>query len=368
MKKYLCLILFFLFFPSSIKAAELYLWPQDLSVEQNKTFLVDLNINSTEPINALDAEIFWLPEELELLSVSTGDSIFNLWVSDPNKFSLDRIRLIAGTSIPWQGNSGKVATFLFKAIISKNSAQISIGDNTKLVRYGGEAEAVGVEIFPAKVTISSASEEKPVLVSTRFPDEDRWNAINTFDISWQVEPDKEYSYLLTMDPNQSPDEFPETLLANIKYEGLADGIYYFVLSYRQVGGEWQDKVMRRAMIDTTKPTFNELRLIDKKDAYGLEKNLFFSATDNASGISHFTLSIDGQVAHKVVSPLVVPKKWWRSQNLVLTAIDKAGNSQKENLVLSPIIPTWLWQIILFIIIISVTFFYRLWKIKKQKLS
>jgi len=369
-KKFLfSFVLIFLFFPLSSKAAELYLWPQGLSVSQNETFLVDLRINSSDPINALDTQISWLPEELELMSVSTGDSIFNLWVSDPNKFSLDRARLIAGASTPWQGNGGKVATFLFKALVSHDQVQISIDDDTKLIRHGGDAEVVTVDLLPTNINVSPIGVGEPILGSTRIPNEDQWYAVNIFDITWQVNPNLEYSYLLTMDPTQLPDEVPESLLANIQYEGLADGVYYFVMRYRNLGGEWQNKVMRRAMIDTTKPTFNELRLIDKKDAYGLEKNLFFAGVDNAAGVSHFTLSIDGKQAQTVTSPQVVPKKWWQSQNLVLSVIDKAGNSQTENLVLSAVIPIWVWLIILFIIIIIIgTFFYRLWKIKKQKSS
>lgn len=367
-KKILFLIVFFLL-PLVTKAAELYLWPQGLAVSKNETFLVDLRINSSEPINALDTQISWLPEELELLSVSTGDSIFNLWVSDPNKFSLDKTRLIAGASTPWQGSGGKVATFLFKALVSNDQVQISIDNNTKLIRHGGEAEIVEVDLLPTSITVSPVGVGEPVLTSTRIPNEDQWYSVNVFDIAWSVNPNLEYSYLLTMDPTQLPDDVPESLLANIQYEGLADGVYYFVLRYRNVGGVWQNKVMRRAMIDTTKPAFNELKLIDKKDSYGLEKNLFFSGVDNASGVSHFTLSIDGRPAQTVTSPWVVPKKWLHKQNLVLSVVDKAGNIQTENLVLSAIVPSWVLLIIFFIILIILgTFFYRLWSFKKQKSS
>lgn len=368
-KKFLfSFVVIILFFPLSSKAAEIYLWPQGLSVSQNETFLIDLRINSSESINALDTKISWLPEELELMSVSTGDSIFDLWVSDPNKFSLDRARLIAGASTPWQGNGGKVATFLFKALVSHDQVQISIDDDTKLIRHGGDAEVVTVDLLPTNINVNPVGVGEPLLTSTRIPNEDQWYPVNIFDIAWAVNPNLEYSYLLTMDPTQLPDDVPESLLANIQYDGLADGIYYFVLRYRNLNGQWQNKVTRRAMIDITKPSFNELKLIDKKDSYGLEKNLFFAATDNASGVSHFTLSIDKQPPQIVTSPHVVPKKWFQKQNLTLRVIDNAGNFQQESLVLSALIPSWVWLIVLFIIIIIGTFFYRLWKIKKQKSS
>ncbi len=369
-KKFLFLfVLLVLFFPLASKAAELYLWPQGLAVSQQETFLVDLRINSSDPINALDTEVFWLPEELELVSVSTGDSVFDLWVSDPNKFSLGSIRLIAGASKPWQGNGGKVVTFLFKALVSREQVQIGIDDDTKLVGYGGSGEELPVDLLPTNVAVNPTGQGEPVLSSTRIPDEDSWYAVNVFDINWEVKPNLEYSYLLTMDPTQLPDDNPESLLANIQYEGLADGIYYFVLRYRPQGGDWQGKVMRRAMIDTTPPTFNELRLIEKSDAYGLEQNLFFAATDNAAGISEYTLSINGQLPQIVTSPWRVPKRWLVSQNLEIRAIDAAGNWQSKSLTLSAVIPLWVWLIVLFIIIIIIgLYLYRLWRVKKPKSS
>jgi hypothetical protein len=207
--------------------------------------------------------------------------------------------------------------------------------------------------------------QAPELSSTRIPVEDIWYTTNTFDIRWEQKPDMEYSYLLTMDPTQLPDDVPESLIENIQYEGLADGIYYFVLKFRQVGGEWQNVITRRAMIDSSPPQFNDLRIIEKTDSYGLQKNLFYSVIDDTSGVFQVTLKEKEQNQYPISSPWEIEKKWLTGQSLELLATDRAGNIHAQTIVVPAIVPWWVWLICLFIIIlITGLIMVRLWRTRK----
>jgi len=365
MKRIILLCIFLFCIATKVQAIELFLWPQNIVVTKDQTFLIDLKVTSDEPLNALDTAVYWQPKELELLSVNTGGSIFDLWVTDTKTPGLGNLKIIAGASTPFQGQGGMIASFLFKAKVDLAQVPIYVGEDTKLVRYGGEAELLDVKLLPAKIDILPVNLQAPVLSSTRIPVEDVWYTTNIFDIRWEQKIDMEYSYLLTMDPTQTPDDVPESLIENIQYEGLADGIYYFVLKYRQVGGEWQNVITRRAMIDTTAPQFNDLRIIEKNDSYGLQKNLFYSVIDDASGISQVTLQAQGQNQYPISSPWEVEKKWFTSQSLELSAIDRAGNRYTRTIAVSALIPWWVWLICLFIIIfITGLLMVRLWRKRK----
>lgn len=369
MKRVLLLILFSLFLPGVVSAAEIYLWPNNWQVRPGETFLLELQVNSDQQINALEGELIWQPTDLELLSVNTGGSIFDLWISEPTKFSPGQVSLVAGATIPWQGNSGKIANFLFKAGVNLTSTRINLSDNTKLIRADGTAEMLTVDILPAVVEMVNTESIATIITSNLIPDENKWIAVNTFDIHWPKQDQVEYSYLLTMDPTQLPDEIPESLTNNLQYENLPDGIYYFILRSRPVGGNWQDRVMRRAMIDTLPPEFTELRLIDEKQTFGLAKNLFFAVIDNFSGINQVTLSVNDNQPQIINNPWRVPKHWLKKTKIEIIASDLAGNTTSKHLTLEPIVPKWLWlSLLIIIIILLVVTTYILWQKRKTKLS
>ena len=64
-----------------------------------------------------------------------------------------------------------------------------------------------------------------------------------------------YSYFLTHDPTQLPDDIAEGLVGDVQYEGLDDGIYYFVMKVWDGNNNYLGKVIRRGQLDATPPVF-----------------------------------------------------------------------------------------------------------------
>jgi hypothetical protein len=338
MKKIIIFICLF-FWPLFTQAAELYIWPPSNEGQIGETVLVEVDLNSEVSINALDSTIYWDPQKLELLSISTGGSIFDLWVSDPQQHKFNSARLIAGSTQGWQGSGGKIIGLLFKPLLASSSTIIFSAD-TKLIKADGQATPAQLSLLPGTIIATTGDKNLPVLTSYRLPDQDKWYTGNVFDIHWTKQDNFSYSYFITHDPTQIPDDEAESLVGDVQYEGLEDGVYYFIMKVWDSAGNYIGKLTRRAQLDSTVPTFGEIKVVSSPKEYKLAGNLFFMATDNLSGLSQVMFQSNNQDDKVVTSPYTIGRPWFNHKTVFLKAIDNAGNFQTSAIVVPALIPWW----------------------------
>ena len=84
-----CLVLIFalfcVVFPSIAQAAILYLEPSKGNYSQGETFIEEIKLDTErEDINAVEVELTYPKDILEIVDFSDGGSILKLWVERPN--------------------------------------------------------------------------------------------------------------------------------------------------------------------------------------------------------------------------------------------------------------------------------------------
>ncbi len=309
--------------PLTSWAAEIYFIPAYLEVKENSTFIVDVLLNSEERINAIDATIVWPADKLQWFATNKGGSIFDLWVKDPMPLSAGRLRLLAGSTQGFKGRGGKVVSIVFKAKTVDKQVKLDLADDIKILLADGKATPADVDKLSATFDVKQDKEEI-IITSRNQPDQNRWYNNNTFDVHWPFQLGWEYSYIISRDQTIGPDDIPERdRLFDIEFKDLPDGVYYFHLRARPAGGEWGEKITKRAQIDTTPPHSLIVRVSRDEFIPGKVK-LVFVGMDDMSGIDHYEVRSLGGVWQKAASPYIISLRWF-DQRWQVRAFDKAGN-------------------------------------------
>lgn len=367
MKKYFFTILLLLLFsPLSVWGADIYFMPSTSEIINGQNFLVQVLVDSEQEVNAIDAEIFWNVDVLELTSVNQGGSIFDLWVKRPVIDQSGSIRLLAGATQNFIGQGGKIVDLLFKVTGGDSQASLSFGVDSKLLRADGQGSLADLKLFEVNYDILARPVNLPILTSASMSDENKWYSSKIFDVQWQGQPGFEYSYLLSQDPAQVPDEVPNDILFNIKYEGLDDGIYYFHLLAQTANGSWLPKVTRRVMIDTTIPETMVVEIVGKDIGFGVGQSLVFYSSDVMSGIDYYELKEIEDDWIIINSPYVYNSQFF-SREVSLRAVDRAGNYINKIVIIPGIFTVW-WQqalIVLLLLMVVIYFIYRIYGRKKS---
>lgn len=361
MKKYFFTIIVLLsFYPLATAAADIFYSPLSLDVYQFDSFVSTVMVDSEEAINAIAAEVLWNPDLVTLAGINTGGSIFDLWVNLPKVNQSGKIRLVAGATKPFVGKNGKVVDLIFQVKKETGEVSLSFTADSKLIKADGLASEAELKFFNGIYTILARPDNLIQLSSVVMPDENVWYNTNIFAVHWPPQAGYIYSYLLTLDPTQLPDQEPEDILFDVKYEGLADGIYYFKLLAKTPAGKWLPVIGRRVMIDMTKPRPIELDVIGKDIGFGLSQVLVFSASDGGSGISHYEIREINEDYRPAVSPYSYQVKLLGRQVLV-KAVDNAGNFVVQEAFIPGLVDIWrpfIWLgVAVFIILLLFIYFY-----------
>lgn len=159
------------------------------------------------------------------------------------------------------------------------------------------------------------------------PQPDQWSQAHDVTVVWNAQEGMEYSYAFSTDASVLPDDSPESTFGSISFHALADGTHLFSLKKRSAGGTWGSVIQWRFLLDATAP---EPFSIHEDSRYSTQTKpvLEWSATDATSGIKEYRLSVNGRLTGIVKSPLVLEDKWLK-RTIVITAIDKAGNSRSS---------------------------------------
>ncbi len=345
----LLIFVIILFSPLQSWAADLFIMPQNLDVYTGQSFVVEIFIDSKEKINAIETEIIWPTDKLILENINNGGSVFDLWVTKPIIEQTGKIKIIAGATKGFVGKNNKVADIFFRTKDRSGNFDIVLDEQTKILKADGQGTEVKVNLMPANYGLVEGFWYMPIITSKNQPDENKWYSNKIFDVHWQKNSEYSYSYLLSRDQSVIPDEDPEEVLYDIKYENLDDGLYYFHLRARDKNDNWLSKVTRRAMIDSTRPEHFEVAITGHDKYFGLGNSLIFTAYDKNSGIDNFQIKYSDKSWEIITSPYKINKKQCK-QEVIIRVFDKAGNFLDKSIELPG---AFNWQLVLLIVFVFI---------------
>lgn len=346
--KFLLIIGCLLVFPVGARAATLYLMPSSQTIYEGDTFLIDVRINTEgKEINSVGAELIF-PEVLEAVDFSEGNSILTLWPKKPATEKPGLISFVGGTPQGFIGD-GSILKITFRAASNLQQEgsrmQVSFGENSKVLLNDGKGTKSPLAFLEGNYQIIKRSGDLPVISSRTHDDQNKWYSKNSLAIRWNWKEENLYSYLLSHNPLDMPDEIPDEpegelmWIGEMEYRRLEDGIYYFHLreavQNEQKELVWSPKATFRAMIDTVPPKEFTPEIGQEQTVFEGKYFLSFGSHDGLSGIDHYEVVeiMDGQGATSDTEGWKVANSPYllEDQNLnsiiKVKAIDKASNER-----------------------------------------
>lgn len=113
------------------------------SIESGKQFSVDVIVNATTPVNAVDIAIAFPVNQVEIVSIDRGESVLTLWTADP-KVDNGVVYLAGGTYQRGFVGEHKIATINVKAL--KSGQATFIPKTVKLLAGDGKGTQVATKI------------------------------------------------------------------------------------------------------------------------------------------------------------------------------------------------------------------------------
>lgn len=309
-----------------------------LSVE----VLVDTGGNVT---NAYKAFLAYPAEKLSAVSVSTGGSICSLWIPPSPSYSNagNTAAFECGTTSRYKGAAGRIGTITF-VVKAAGTATVSIASGQVKKADGAGTEILNVR-DSSSFTLQELPEGVPTISSSTHPDQNAWYQSKTVDLSWSTEASAKadgFSYLLSRKSEDTLDDTSEGAETNKTYASLEDGIWYFHLKAHRpeatpAGGQGWSSVSRfRIQIDSQPPEDFEVVSDPPADRVFRAPLISFAATDKLSGVDHYEISIDEGEFTTAVSPYRFTQIRSGTHEIVVRAVDRAGNIKDSRLTLSVI--------------------------------
>lgn len=338
---------FILFFAASRSlAATLNFSPSSGAKQVGKNFSVSVYVSSAEQaMNAASGNI-QVSSNLEIVSVSKSGSIFSLWAQEPS-FSAGAATFEGIVLNPgYTGVNGKIITVTLKptsagaASVEFTSAAVlaNDGSGTNILTSFGAANfvvATGEEPVVAQVTTIPSA---PVVISANCSAVDGWCSSNDPAFSWVLPSGVTgVSMLGNHSPTTDPGTKSDGLVSSYTYNNVEDGSWYFHIRFRNANG-WGPTTHYKFQIDTKKPEFFNVSLVEPLTALDPRAQLRLQSRDGSSGIGSYEIVVDNSEAqtwiddgsHVMQTNVLSPGL----HTVVVKAKDKAGNYLTSSLEVS----------------------------------
>ncbi|MDP3975280.1 MAG: cohesin domain-containing protein [Candidatus Jorgensenbacteria bacterium] len=320
-------------------AASLRLSPSAGSFTVGSTFDVSVFLDTEgESVNALEVFINFPPDKLQLVSPTTGQSIISVWTGQPRfNNATGRVELQGGLPGGINVSNGLITTLTFRAK-AVGSATVRFLDGSRVLLNDGlgtdALENTGSGVYQLLLPAPLG----PSVVSGSHPVQSRWYAQGSVELLWA--PNVEvggYSYILNDEPIDIPDDISEGLRTSVVYRNVEDGTKYFhIKAHRE--GRWGGVTHFAVNVDTVPPAEFPVQIIPDARTSRTQPVIQFITTDAYSGLDHYELKIVplSRTAHaadfedqtlfiEVQSPYVVPELTLGDYDVIVRALDKAGN-------------------------------------------
>ncbi len=307
-RNYFWLFTLFLFIASvqSAHAAILKISPSTGVYTAGTTFTASVLLNTEgKAVNAADAKLSFNPRELQVVSVSRGGSIFNMWTEEPAFSNGVGTVTFSGGALPpgYKGSAGTIVSITFKALgagtpkvsFTSGSALAADGMGTNvLTSMNGATYTIAAQSdAPAPEYIPPANTPKaPEVVSQTHPDTTKWYREKTAKLSWEL-PDDVVAVRMLLDENEGtvPTKVYEEHITEKTIEDLPEGVSYFHVQFKNKDG-WGRIAHFRLAVDTVAPQ-NFVITEEVSDSTNPTRTLLLN-TEDVSPITEYKIQIDGK--------------------------------------------------------------------------
>jgi Cohesin domain len=316
--------------------------PRSGSFVEGSTFEVPILLNTkNRSINGIEVRVNFDKNKLSIINQTGGTSIIGVWVEPPRFDNTEGTASYVGV-VP-NGiitGAGLVGTITFKAKTPGN-AIVSFNSNSKVLLNDGLGTETQVDLGRANYTILTKAPEGVQIFSETHPVQLDWYNNNTPVLSWIKDPGVAgFSFVLDDKPNTIPDNIIGTQETTKTFEKLPDGLWYFHIKANK-GGMWGTTGHFLMRIDTAPPAeFKpEINFLVAAAILTDRTLVSFFTTDNLSGIDHYEVGVidknqpptESPVFVQAESPFQVPLNTGGKLQVIVRAIDKAGNVRDESI-------------------------------------
>lgn len=303
----MAIILFFIFYPLSARAASLYLSPASGAYALNSNIAVGVYVSSADKaMNAVSGALDFPADKLQVVSISKSGSVINLWVAEPSYSNSNGTINFEGVALNpgYTGANGKIITINFRVKgadtgalkFTAGSVLANDGQGTEILTGSSGAQFTLGEGKPVPLPepeiVPPGKPAAPAVSSATHPDESKWYNIKDAQFAWQLPAGISKARILV---DSQPDSVPSVVYAPaIKEKELkevGDGQWYFhVQLYNDKG--WGGTTHFRFQIDTVNPTGLKIAEIKRPDPTDPRAAFLLSAADELSGVDYYETRVD----------------------------------------------------------------------------
>jgi hypothetical protein len=344
--------------PAGADAARLYFVPQSATAYEGEVIVGEVRIDTEgAAINAVDVHVSFPQNKVRVSEVMTGGSVFTLFPQLPQYSNEEgTLSVVAGTPNGFSGE-GVVARVLFR-MLGVGDATVRISGESQALLNDGRGTSAPLSVSQAQYHIQPTP-QGIVSVVLKDAEETKWRTGPFVRVEWEVREGATYSYLLSRNPGDTPDEVPDEPVGSIKLEIAEDGIFYFHLRECR-NGACGAAVSRIVLKDTTPPEPFEPIVGKDQSVFGGRPFASFSTTDKTSGVQYYEVKVgNGEWKKATAIPYLIDDD--NADEIAVRAVDVAGNTYTAHTALprQPINTTV--ALIVSILLFAVIGAYLLWK-------
>ena len=183
----------------------------------------------------------------------------------------------------------------------------------------------------------AVSDSVPKVESSTHTDNTKWYSNNNPIFTWTLPSSAtDVSYLITDKATSNPGPKSDGVVSTIRFTGVGDGIRYFNIKFKQ-DGTWGIITHYQFNTDTVSPLDFNVYVVASNST---QPQIYFEAVDLLSGLDHYEVKV-GSNTSWVTVPLTSAGKPYApifdrsgTQTVYVKAIDKAGNTTTESILLA----------------------------------
>ncbi len=232
-------------------------------------------------------------------------------------------------------SKGFIATLTFR-VKSTGTATLKFLDNSKVLLNDGLGTDALKREQGAVYNLILPPPQGPLVASETHPEQGRWYKGTNAIFRWALdEPAEGYSYSLSKEPVDIPDDISEGSKTSVAYKTVDRGTSYFHIKALR-GGVWGGTTHFAINVDPDAPAQFPIEIIPGARTTRTQPIINFATTDSLSGIDHYEIKIvplqqngttteSGSLFIEAESPYISSPLPLGTYDVIVRAYDKAGN-------------------------------------------